>query len=173
MCSSFEAVSLRPGVTETTGMDETSEPGFVTRAIWQPAWHRLDQSLKIGQAGRFWFFAKPPASKGGRDTAVDGSDLVKKSGANLQFFNRTVSARNAPEVRSGTVVSIVHPQLGPLQSVDTSGLDYRFVTAAGAEFSVNAEEETGTVFDAPELKVGDWSVEVLLHGLSEPLADLA
>ncbi len=153
-------------------MSGMGEPGFVTRAIWRPAWHRLDQSLKTGQAGRFWFFVSPRPAEGPVNL-VGAVDPLAEAGPALQFFNRTVSARHAPEVRSGTVISIVHPQLGPLTSVDTSGLDYRFVTAAGTELSVNAEEETGTVCDAPDLMVSDWSVEVLLHGLSDPLRDLA
>lgn len=153
-------------------MNDTNVAGPVTRAIWRPAWHRLDQPLRVGQTGRFWFFASQNQDP---DRVGQSPDDGPRAGAGpfLQFFNRTVSARHVPEVRAGTVVSIVHAQLGSLQSVDTAGLDYRFVASDGTTHSVNAEEDAGALYDEPDLKIGDWSVEVFLHGLSSPLADIA
>jgi hypothetical protein len=68
------------------------------------------------------------------------------------------------------VLEIIHPQLGPLERVDTSGLDYVFKPADGEEIYVNAEEEPGVAYDFDQ-PVGDWSLLVTLDDVSDPIAD--
>jgi len=88
----------------------------------------------------------------------------------LQFFNRTISDEKHPLFRFARVLEIIHPQLGPLERVDTSGLDYVFKPAEGEEIYVNAEEEPGVAYDFDQ-PVGDWSLLVTLDDVSEPIAD--
>lgn len=125
-------------------------------AIWKPGWHRLDQSIEVGQLARFWFFP------------VDHSrDLERR----LRFFNTTSSVETPSEVRLARIVAIRHPELGPLSRIDADWLDYTFVGADGQEYLVNADEEPGTLYTALE-PIKNWECEVLLRDVSEPLSDL-
>ncbi len=144
--------------------NQTEHPGELQFALWQPRWHRLDQSVCVGQSGRWWFYA----NSGGAGEESDQSSL-----ANLQLFNRTVSAAAAPEVRSAIVVGIEHPVLGQLSAISTDGLDYVFRSSSGSEYIVNADEQPGTVYDMDDLLVDDWTVRVTFMNLSAPLADFA
>ncbi len=129
-----------------------------SKAIWTPGWYELDQSLVVGQNQRFWFFQTPPST--GNDEPID-----------LVFFNQMASSANS-QVRSARILDIEHTELGPLQRIDTDGLDYIFYPIEGNEVVVNAEEEPGTIYDDDDLKISDWSVLVTLADVSEPVADL-
>lgn len=140
---------------------------IVKRALWRPGWYRLDQPIGVGQFGRFAFFdptaesaSQPPWPENGF-----GSGPIE-----LQFFNRTITDQKHPLFRFARVLEIIHPQLGPLERVDTSGLDYVFKPADGEEIYVNAEEEPGVAYDFDQ-PVGDWSLLVTLDDVSEPIAD--
>lgn len=128
------------------------------KALWTPGWYELDQSLIVGQNQRFWFFQTPPLDE--RDEPID-----------LVFFNQMSSSANS-QVRYARVLDIEHAELGPLQRIDTDGLDYIFYPIEGNEVVVNAEEEPGSIYDGEDLKVTDWSVLVTLADVSEPVADL-
>jgi hypothetical protein len=125
-------------------------------AAWIPAWRELDQSLEVGLRDQFWFFKQ---AAGGESP----------TGADLVFFNRLV-AEGDSEIRLATVVAIEHPELGPLQRIDTGGLDYLFVCPDGREIVVNAEEEPGMCF-SPGCQCSDWAVRVSLSDVSEPLKE--
>ena len=126
------------------------------RAVWEPGWHRLDQSIEVDQRDRFWF------------DAIQGSKSMDQK---LAFFNRASSVETISEVRTARIVTIVHSTFGPLKKIDTAGMDYVFTAADGRQFIVNAEEEPGMIYDE-ELHVDDWKFEVALSDVSEPLSEL-
>lgn len=128
------------------------------KALWTPGWYELDQSLVVGQNQRFWFFQTAPSLNS--DEPID-----------FVFFNQMASTANA-QVRYARVLDIEHPDLGPLQRIDTDGLDYIFYPTEGPEVVVNAEEEPGSVYDNDDIEIADWSVLVTLADVSEPVADL-
>ena len=131
------------------------------RALWIPGWYELDQSIVVGQQQRFWFFGNSPFESNEED--ADGIDLV--------FFNQMASTSNS-QVRYARVLDIEHKELGPLQRVDTDGLDYIFYPLDGEEVVVNAEEEPGKIYDNDDLEIEDWSVVVTLADVSDPVAEI-
>lgn len=152
---------------------------IVKRALWRPGWYKLDQPIGIGQFGRFAFFAPEHSSlaaesRGSQAPASGQPEDLNQEFAggtlDLQFFNRTISDTQQPLFRFARVLEIVHPTLGPLERVDTSGLDYVFKPVGGEEIFVNAEEEPGVAYDFDEA-VTDWSLLVTLDDVSEPAAD--
>ena len=66
-----------------------------------------------------------------------------------------------------------HSEFGPLNRVDTDGLDYIFYPMDGNEFVVNADEEPGAIYDDEDRgsKIDDWSVVVTLSDVSSPLVE--
>ncbi len=129
-----------------------------TKAIWTPGWYEMDQTVAVGMEQKFWFF-KDKSRAGIIDEAID-----------LVFFNQLDSTCNC-QVRFAHVVDIWHDILGPLARVDTDGLDYLFVTTAGREIMVNAEEQPGKS-DDPVFDIDDWSVWVTLNNVSEPISEI-
>jgi hypothetical protein len=130
--------------------------GHHVRAVWKPGWHRLDQSIEVGQRDRFWF-----------DVTHGSKNLDQK----LAFFNKASSVETTSEVRNALVVAIMHPTFGLLRKVDTAGMDYVFTASDGRQFIVNAEEDPGMIYDE-EIGVNDWKIEVTLSDVSEPLSEL-
>ena len=128
------------------------------KALWSPGWYKLDQSLIVGQRQKFWFFAKPPSD--------DDQPFV-----DFMFFNQMTTSANA-QIRYAVVRDIEHAELGPLQRVDTEGLDYIFYPVDGTGYVVNAEEKPGAIYDEKELVINDWSVIVTLADVSSPLAEV-
>lgn len=128
------------------------------KALWTPRWYELDQSLVVGQRQRFWFYINPPLER-----VEETFDLV--------FFNQMTSTANS-QIRYARVVDIEHPEFGPLQRVDSDGLDYIFYPVSGNEVVVNAEEDPGAVCDDSELRIKDWSVTVTLNDVSHPLVEV-
>lgn len=126
-------------------------------ALWSPGWYELDQPLVAGECGRFWFFLNPPTDY----PDVESYDFV--------FFNQLTSSSNC-QVRKAKIVSILHPELGELRSIETNGLDYVFKQSDGSEVIVNAEEDPGTIYDLP-IKVENWAIQVRLSEISEPLQE--
>lgn len=154
---------------------------IVKRALWRPGWYKLDQPIGVGQFSRFAFFAPEHSSLGSQRSVTSDqagtsqADLNQEftgSPLDLQFFNRTISETHQPLFRFARVLEIVHPILGPLERVDTSGLDYVFKPVGGEEIFVNAEEEPGVAYDF-EQPISDWSLLVTLDDVSEPQADAA
>ena len=126
-------------------------------ALWSPGWYELDQSVAVGNRQRFWFFQNPPA------------DLDHAESFDFVFFNENSTSSNV-QVREANVVSIEHEQLGKLSRIDAEGLDYTFTQENGKNVVVNAEEDPGTVYDAP-LIILDWSVQVGLSDVSPIITD--
>ncbi len=129
------------------------------KALWTPGWYELDQSLKVGMYQRFWFFSNPPAEETPGEV-----DFV--------FFNQMSSLANS-QVRYARVLDMEHSEFGPLNRVDTDGLDYIFYPMDGNEFVVNADEEPGSIYDDEDRgsKIDDWSVVVTLSDVSSPLVE--
>jgi hypothetical protein len=116
-----------------------------------------------------------PAKQAEREGASwnEEADLNQEVGGgplDFQFFNRTISETHQPLFRFARVLEILHPVLGPLERVDTSGLDYVFKPVGSDEIFVNAEEEPGVAYDFDQ-PISDWSLLVTLDDVSEPQAD--
>ncbi|MEM7454676.1 MAG: hypothetical protein AAF456_10030 [Planctomycetota bacterium] len=126
----------------------------IRRASWRPGWHELDQPVATGQMGEFEFFADVPESMSDAGTF----DLV--------FFNQLKSDTET-RTCSAKVVAIEHPELGPLERIDTCGLDYIFVKGDGEQVVVDAEEDPGSTA-SNSVNVTDWSVVVTLEVTATP-----
>ena len=141
----------------------TSESNSIERiALWTPGWYELDQSLNLGVLQRFWFYQTPPVTSAGVTSSSSDIELV--------FYNQLASAANHT-VRYAMITEMSHPELGLINRVDTDGLDYIFYPVSGEEVIVNAEEDPGSVYES-ELKIDDWSLQVKLTQVSEPVTDL-
>ncbi len=160
-------------------MTENHPTGPITIAVWSPGWHKLDQSLELGQTERFWFFSNPETSKHeeiqlghshDHESAEQNGNKIS-AGATLYFFNQLRAEKGTSQVRSAKVVGIGHKELGQLRQIDTNGMDYIFVAMDGTEYVVNAEEEPGQLYD-DETNISDWKFEVLLADVSDPLKEL-
>jgi hypothetical protein len=136
-------------------------------AIWTPGWYELDQSLALNQRQKYWFFQNPPVASTAEASVDESAGPIR----DLVFYNQLDSSTNCC-VRYARIVEMYHPQLGPLQRVDTDGLDYIFTPVDGEEIIVNAEEDPGATYD-PELSISDWSVLVKLSEVSDPMSELA
>jgi len=130
-------------------------------AIWIPGWYELDQTLVLGQRQKFWFFESPPESMA-TENADDGG---------LVFFNKSDVSENCV-ARFARIDEVSHPQLGAILRVDTDGLDYIFFPVEGEEVIVNAEEEPGLAYEM-EPPISDWSLQVKLSEVSDPVLDIA
>ena len=124
-------------------------------ALWMPGWYEMDQPLQLHQRSTLWFFQNPP------------SDLPDVEQYDFVFFNQLSAATNC-QVRKALIKSITHPELGPIQQIDTQGLDYVIFTASGDAIVVNAEESPGSAKNAAT-DIQNWSMAVSLADVSEPL----
>ncbi len=127
------------------------------RALWIPGWYELDQPLFVADSQRLWFYQQPPAEV----ACAENIDFV--------FFNQLSAAANC-QVRIGNVLSIRHPELGELTGIETDGLDYTFRPVDRDPILVNAEEDPGRPYDS-SCEIEDWTVEVILSEVSEPIVD--
>ena len=133
-------------------------------AIWTPGWYELDQTLVLGQRQKFWFFQTAPDSVSQTDSAGD------QAGDGLVFFNKSDISENCV-ARFARIDEMHHARLGAILRVDTDGLDYIFFPVEGEEVIVNAEEEPGLAYDFDQ-PISDWSIQVKLSDVSEPIVDV-
>lgn len=141
--------------TKTKNQNLYNGKGFVT-ALWMPGWYELDQSIAVDQIADFCFYTDPVESliqRGGAESRLPRADLV--------FFNSLMNSRNS-RVCSARVVSIEHPVLGSLRSIEAQGLDYVFLKVSGEAVVVNAEEDPGAVQSAGIPQIDDWTTTVTL-----------
>jgi hypothetical protein len=132
----------------------------MTLATWIPSWYELDAPLRVGDEDDFYFWRNVP-------THLCGSEA-------LVFYNSLWRPEDVL-VAHGTVVAIVHPELGSIHEVDTRGLDYTITLADGVLLKVDAEENPGLVYEfvncvyvpSPR-KVTAWRFAVNLQDLSDP-----
>lgn len=140
-------------------------------AIWRPGWYELDQPVHVGQHAEFVFFTKSPidvTADGDTDQSDDATtnrELTEAESLPLVFFNELPTDVSTIK-HSATIVSLTHIELGPVNRIDTCGLDYIFVPADGAEVVVNAEEKPGKPVD-PSITITDWTVKVTLADVSD------
>lgn len=127
------------------------------QGLWVPGWYELDQPLAVGSRDRFWFFQNPPM------------DYPPAESVDYVFYNQITSGANC-QVRYATIVALDHHKLGPLERIDTDGLDYIFFPRNGPEIVVNAEEDPGAAYES-QFKIEDWTVQVTMMDVSEPVAD--
>ena len=66
------------------------------------------------------------------------------------------------------IQSIAHSSIGVIREVKTDGLDYLFFPETGEPISVNAEEAPGYT-DGDFVEVSDWTLQVSLSEISEPV----
>jgi hypothetical protein len=113
----------------------------VVRALWDPGWYNLDQSLITG--GRDTFVFLPDASE-----QHPGYDLV---------FANTVGVDVDWAYREATVSAIEHARWGAVQEVDASRFgEYTFRFVGGRWVTIEAEEGPGSVNAAsPDFPVGE------------------
>jgi hypothetical protein len=123
-------------------LDMTTE-----RAIWYPFWYELDQSIAVGQVANFDFFKMPP-------------EYVVSDGLPV-FYHGDWQEKCRPlyYTHRRRILKIHHPELGPINRIDTQGLDYTFTLEGGQVILVEAEEDPGLVYGRPE-RVQDWRVFV-------------
>jgi len=141
----------------------SSEGGRKAIAIWIPAWYELDPPLlEVDLTAEFAFCRTNPSSLG------DNAPLVFYSGMSGEPV----------DVAWGTIAAIRHSQFGQIQTINTRGLDYKFLLADGKEFVVNAEETPGQLFEQregewaqAEMYVTDWRFTIEFSALAdrEPL----
>jgi hypothetical protein len=124
----------------------------VEKAIWFPFWYELDQSIAVGQEGDFDFFKTVP-------------DYIKNDGL-LVFYHGDWQEKCRPlfDRRRIKILQIQHPVIGPIQAIDTSGLDYTFTTLEGRLQKVEAEETPGLVYERNET-IADWRVYVEIESV--------
>jgi hypothetical protein len=121
--------------------------------IWQPSWYECDQAIRVGQIAEFDFFKTPPpyVMNEGKRVFYHGRYIYQGSYVEDQrYLFETIRLR---------IVSIRHPQLGSIESIDTEGLDYTFLMMDARIIKVNAEEEPGRIYEYP-VPIGDWRIYV-------------
>ena len=120
------------------------------QAIWHPNWYEMDQSIAVGQFDEFDFFVNPP-------TTIENDGLPV-------FYNDDwhERCRHLYDRQKKRILSIWHPVLGQIQSIDTKGLDYTFTMVNGQVLKVEAEESPGLVYSHPE-PICDWRIYVQME----------
>lgn len=121
--------------------------------LWSPRWYGLDPSLAIGADVEL----QPPQVPVDKAPASLGTQP-------WEFVHR-IETTPRPTRWMGTVIAIQHPQLGPIESVETGSLDYVLTLASGERVIVNAEENPGHTFDWPEA-IHDWSLVVTISDVA-------
>jgi hypothetical protein len=116
-------------------------------AFYKLRFYELDQAISVGTTDSFAFFVDPHFRCAPTSAPCDGMVLV---------FANTMRSDDPTLVFRATILSIFHPQLGPVRSIDTHGLDYRITLLTGEVVEVDAEEQAGTIHDAPA-RVIDWA----------------
>ncbi len=119
-------------------------------ALYKLRFYELDQAISVGDTDTFVFFVDPHFSRA--PASPPCRDMV------LVFANTGQSLGPTVDIRC-TILSIVHPQLGSVLSIDTKGLDYRITLLTGEVVVVDAEEQAGIIHDAPS-RVTDWAFMV-------------
>lgn len=117
------------------------------RVIWYPYWYECDQPLAVGETADFDFFKTPP-------------DYINNDGLRVFYHGDwKEKCRALFDTERRRILSIEHPVLGPIQRIETSGLDYTFTMPDGRVLKVEAEETPGWVYDWPE-PIADWRIFV-------------
>lgn len=119
-------------------------------AIWYPYWYELDQPIAVSEVADFDFFEEPPSYVAHEGRRVFYHGLWQPQ---LQLNL---------ERRRMRVLSIRHPELGSIQSINTKGLDYTLIMSDGRVLKVEAEETPGLVYEHQQ-KIADWRILVELE----------
>jgi hypothetical protein len=104
------------------------------RAIWHPFWYERDLPINMGQVGDFEFFQSPPPY-----VKSDGFPVFWHDGWNTEP-DKGVYTKHL------RILSIRHPELGQVESIETEGLEYTIAMNDGRIAKLEAEEEPGTVY---------------------------
>ena len=104
-------------------------------AIWHPFWYEADQPISVGQVSDFQFFKTPPQYVQDCGHSVFYHGDWKKETISKQAYKQRLR-----------ILSINHPELGRIQSIDTKGLNYTVTMSDGPIVKIEAEEQPGTVF---------------------------
>lgn len=131
-----------------------------TIALWRPAWHELDQTLILDLRQKYFFFTSSASDSEKEDTDQPAT-------APLRFFNGVDPGMDG-EVRFAKVIKIEHAVIGELLRVDTFGLDYILYPVGSEEIVIDAEEEPGAIRSGAS-GIDDWTMQVTLSEISEPL----
>jgi hypothetical protein len=138
-------------------------------ARWTPVWYNLDDGLAVGETNVWWFWNDHRSMQ----ESPWGATLPDHPDCDLYFHTGGFSAHDAPHAhqRRATVAAITHDFLGSLTRVGTDEFGtYEFEAPDGTVFEVEAEEGPGRCW-SHRVPFDDWSVLVLLDGVSEPFPD--
>ena len=110
--------------------------------IWQAAWYKLDQAIKLGLKDTFW--------------------LTDRKGV-LKFHTGFSDGKGIEEIE-GEILKIRHRTIGDINEIDTEGLAYRIRLESGQEIVVEAEETPGKIEnDFPLFDTDEWKFEVTIR----------
>lgn len=130
------------------------------KATWIPGWYELDPPLKVGNTDDFVFWRDVPEYLQGYESLVIYNTLWKPQDA---------------QVANGTISKIYHEDFGSIKKVDTRGLDYTITLENGKEYSVNAEEDPGKLYEkvygdyqCSNLVIKNWVFTIEFISLSVP-----
>jgi hypothetical protein len=102
--------------------------------IWHPFWFERDRPISVGEVADFEFFELPPPY-----AKSDGLPVFSHGGFSTGPSQRVYKQHLR-------IVSIRHPELGQIHSIDTDGLDYTLKFVDGRVAMLNAEEKPGMLW---------------------------
>ncbi len=103
-------------------------------------WYELDQALKVGE--------------------VTTLSCIRDS-IPLEIHSGFISGTSIVNVNC-KILSIYHSDLGYLEDIDTSGLEYCLTLTDGRKLKVEAEEDPGNVYSFP-IQPKAWDFQVLIE----------
>ncbi len=127
--------------------------------IWVPGWHNFDQSIAVDMTHDFCVYSSTPDPSDSMWPEHDvRSPPWRDESVDFVFYNRVLKGQSY-EMRRLRIVSIQHPGLGPLKSIQTGSFGvYEFETEYRS-FSVEAEGDPGLCQDS-RVQTRSWAVRV-------------
>jgi hypothetical protein len=121
-------------------------------AFYKFRFYALDQPIAVGAEDTFAFFIDPHYG------AAPGSAIYRDT---VLVFANTLLRLDAADTVSHRcrILSIEHPQLGAVRSIDIVGFDNVVTLSSGLEVVVNAEEHPGRVENRAG-QIEDWVFHV-------------
>jgi len=110
---------------------------------------------------RFYWYELDPALKVGEVTALS---CIRDSNP-LEIHSGFISGTPIVNVNC-KILSIYHPELGYLEDIDTTGLEYCLTLTDGRKLKVEAEEEPGKVYSFP-IQPKAWDFQVLIEKIEK------
>jgi hypothetical protein len=128
-------------------MNNNAPSSLNETAIWYPFWYEMDIPIEVGQIEYFEFYLNTPIFY---LNAPECHDSV-----GLPIFLNGAEKRDRYLRHKRKIISIFHTELGNVQKIDTTGLDYTITLTDGTQITVNAEESPGFISDDRK-PIEDW-----------------